>query len=84
MGRAWRPFSRRGKANTFEEEVVDRLKDRVAFVTGASRGIGRAMARALRPGRRQGLPWRISTLPVLETTAGELRAEGLEVIAIGA
>jgi len=57
---------------------VDRLKDRVAFVTGASRGIGRATAARF---AREGAGVCLADIDeeALDGTVGELQGEGLDV-----
>jgi len=56
------------------------LKGKVAMITGASRGLGRAMARAL---AQEGMRLSICArgADVLEQAAGELKAAGAEVLA---
>ncbi len=64
------------------EEPAD-LSGRTALVTGASRGLGRVMARAL---AREGVALALAarTLPALEELAAELRAGGTTAVAIPA
>jgi len=59
---------------------MDRLKNRVAFVTGAGRGIGRATARRL---AQEGASVCLADMnaALLEQTVAELRGEGLSVSA---
>ena len=55
---------------------MGRLDGRVAFVTGASRGIGRATARRF---AEEGASVRLTDVQGAEEAAGTLKAEGLEV-----
>jgi 3-oxoacyl-[acyl-carrier protein] reductase len=60
---------------------ADTLRDRVAIVTGASQGIGRAVAVELAKVGGHVVACR-RRLPPLEPVAAEVRAQGREVLAL--
>src|SRR5437879_424384 len=68
---------RRAKARTLKFGMTKNLDGKVALVTGASKGLGKAIAMALgNAGARVVLVSR--DLKLLEQTAGEARAQGAQ------